>query len=115
MRILLDTNVIISALLFGGKPRAILQSVVRKQHIAVTSPVLLAELADVLRKKFAYSKKAVAAVDYQIRKLCEIVLPKGKIDVLTDAPDNRVLEAAREGECEIIVTGDTDLLALGTY
>ena len=115
MRILLDTNVIISALLFGGKPRTILQSVIRKQYSAVTSPVLLSELADVLRKKFLYSNGGVAAVDQQIRKQCDIVLPKETIDILADMPDNRVLEAAVEGECDVIVTGDADLLALKKY
>lgn len=115
MRILLDTNVIISALLFGGKPRTILQSVIKKKHIAVTSAILLSELSDVLRKKFAYSKQAVAAVDKQMRKQCALVLPRETIDVLDDMPDNRVLEAAVEGECGRIITGDTDLLRLGRY
>lgn len=115
MRILLDTNVFISALLFGGKPRVILQSVIKKQHKAVTSPVLLSELADVLRKKFGYRQLAVVAVDVQMRKQCDVVLPKETIDVLSDTPDNRVLEAAVEGTCEVIVTGDTDLLSLRRY
>lgn len=115
MRVLLDTNVIISALLFGGKPRSILQSVITKQHVAITSPMLLSELADVFRKKFGYETQAVVAVDQQLRKQCVIVLPKEAIDVLSDMPDNRVLEAAVEGACEVIITGDTDLLTLKKY
>ena len=115
MRILLDTNVIISALLFGGKPRTMLQSVIKKQHVAVTSPVLLSELSDVLRKKFGFTKEKIAAVDQQLRKQCQVVFPTETIDVLSDMPDNRVLEAAVEGECEMIVTGDTDLLVLKKY
>lgn len=115
MRILLDTNVYISALLFGGNPRAIVQSVIKKEHTAITSPVLLSELADVLRKKFGYSHQAVIAVDRQIRKQCTVVLPKETIDVLSDVPDNRVLEAANEGNCAVIITGDSDLLLLKQY
>ena len=115
MRILLDTNVIISALLFGGKPRIIVSSVIRKEHIAITSTILLSELADVLRKKFGYSQSAANAVDVQIRKQCIIVSPNEMIDVVADMPDNRVLEAAVEGKCECIITGDTDLLSLRNY
>jgi putative PIN family toxin of toxin-antitoxin system len=89
MRILLDTNVVISALLFGGKPRTILLNIIKKQYIGVTSPVLLSELADVLRKKFSFSKEAVVGVDTQMRKQCIIVSPKETIDVVADVPDNR--------------------------
>lgn len=115
MRILLDTNVIISALFFGGKPRTILQSVVKKEHVAVTTPVLLSELTDVLRKKFGYSKEAATAVDRRIRKQSEIVFPREMIDVFTDTPDNRVLEGAAEGKCDVIITGDVGLLTLKKY
>lgn len=115
MRVLLDTNVIISALFFGGNPRTILQSVVRKKHVAVTSPVLLSALTDVLRKKFGYSPDAAAAVDHRLRKQSEIVFPREMIDVLTDTPDNRVLEAAVEGTCDVIITGDAGLLTLKKY
>lgn len=115
MRILLDTNVIISALLFGGKPRMILLSVIRKQHIAITSTILLSELSDVLRKKFEYSKSAAIAVNTQMKKQCVIVSPAETIDVVADMPDNRVLEAATEGKCEYIITGDMDLLSLNSY
>ena len=115
MRILLDTNILISALLFGGKPRRILQSIINKQYVAVTSPILLSELADVLRKKFDYSKQAVEAVDMQIRKQFDLVVPRKTINILADIPDNRVLEAAVEGECEVIITGDAELLALKSY
>ncbi len=115
MRILLDTNVIISSLFFGGKPREIVKSVVMKRHIAVTSHMLLSELSDVLRKKFGYSKQAVTAVDRQMHDQCEIVLPHETIDVVIDVPDNRVLEAAVEGRCEVIITGDNDLLTLKRY
>jgi putative PIN family toxin of toxin-antitoxin system len=115
MRILLDTNVIISALLFGGKPRTILLSVIRRRHTAITSAILLSELADVLRKKFGYSQNAVTAVDSQIRKQCMVVSPSETIDVVSDMPDNRVLEAATEGKCDYLITGDTDLLTLWKY
>ncbi len=115
MRIVLDTNVIISAVLFGGNPRIILESIQKKEFTAVTSPVLLSELADVLRKKFSFSIEAVAALDIQLRKQCIVVSPQQTITILSDTPDNRVLEASVEGKCTAIITGDKELLALKIY
>ncbi|MBI2040465.1 putative toxin-antitoxin system toxin component, PIN family [Candidatus Microgenomates bacterium] len=41
--------------------------------------------------------------------------PHETLHILRDEDDNRVLEAAREGNCDFIVTGDQDLLDLGKY
>jgi putative PIN family toxin of toxin-antitoxin system len=51
----------------------------------------------------------------QVRRLCVIVSPDETIDVVADISDNRVLEAAVEGKCEVIITGDTDLLTIKRY
>ncbi|OGG29487.1 putative toxin-antitoxin system toxin component, PIN family [Candidatus Gottesmanbacteria bacterium RIFCSPLOWO2_01_FULL_46_21] len=115
IRILLDTNVIISAVLFGGNPRIILEAIRKKEFTAVTSTVLLSELADVLRKKFSFSQESMTALDMQLQKLCVLVSPPKSITILADIPDNRVLEAAVEGECTVIITGDKELLALKIY
>ena len=115
LRILLDTNVIISAMFFGGIPRQIHLSIVHKVHTGITSSILLSELTDVLRKKFHYSQEAALAVDKQIRKQYELVSPRVSVHVLSDEPDNRVLEAAITGHCDGIITGDKELLALKKF
>jgi len=108
--ILLDTNVIISALLFGGIPRQILELVIDKRVELVTSPVLLSELSDILRKKFRFSSAMVRKVDSEMRNICRIVEPDIQVRKVRDPADNRVLEAALFGGCMYIVTGDKDLL-----
>lgn len=113
-RVVLDTNIIISALLFGGKPRTILKLVVTKRIIAATSPPLLAELLDVLAKKFSFPEKALKLVEQKIKKNFKIVHPAKAINVL-DSPDDRVLEAAFEGNCDYIITGDKELLELNPF
>jgi len=113
-RIVLDTNIIISALLFGGKPREILKLVISKRLIAITSPPLLAELLDVLAKKFSFPKKALKLVEAKLKKSFKIVYPIKIINVL-HSPDDRVLEATVEGNCDYIITGEKELLELAIF
>lgn len=113
--VVLDTNVIISALLFGGKPRDILRMVIGKNVLAVTSPVLISELLDVLSKKFSYPEAKLRLIERRVTKTFVIVYPTKHIDILTDQADNRVLEAAAAGKCVSIITGDRALLNLGIY
>jgi putative PIN family toxin of toxin-antitoxin system len=113
--ILLDTNVIISAILFGGIPRQVLELAIDKRVQPVTSPLLLSELSDILRKKFKFSTLMVKRIDTQIRKIHRIVEPDNEVRRARDSADNRVLEAASFGMCDYIVTGDKDLLDIQTW
>lgn len=114
-RVVLDTNVVISGVLFGGPPRAVLQRTVLGSATAVTSPSLLAELTDVLVKKFRYDPRQATLVAKKYARSAVLVHPRKTVTVLQDDPDNRVLEAAIEGACRQIVTGDQVLLKLKTY
>lgn len=113
--VVLDTNVLISGVAFGGKPREILELIRNKEILGTTSPILLAELEEVLFKKFKYPKSRVLQVDKKMRKILRVIHPVKSIKAVRDDDDNRVLEAAAEGECEFIVTGDEDLLDLKNY
>lgn len=114
-KVILDTNILISAVGFGGKPREILNLVLKKQIKAFTSPTLLAELEDVIHKKFPILSEDFNRLRRQIKKNFKIVRPKETIEVLKDTDDNRVLEAAIEGNCDYIITGDSELLGLNVY
>jgi len=115
IRIVLDTNVLISGIVFGGKPGEILEMVRNKRFLSITSPVLLAELGDVLSKKILYPKSKVLQVEKKIKKTLRVVRPIKSINAVADDDDNRVLEAAIEGKCDYVVTGDKDLLDLKNY
>lgn len=112
--VLLDTNIIVSALLFGGKPRTVFHLVLRKEIDAVISRQLIAELLGVLAEKFHFPQKILVLLERKILKRFRIVLPLTRIDLLKN-PDDRVLEAALEGRCAYIVTGDKELLALQSF
>lgn len=114
-RVVLDTNVLISSLLFGGIPRQIFERCLNREFIGVTSNILLSELTDVLIKKFDFDTGVTAKIRQKLLKKFLLVFPKVHINVLKDQPDNRVLEAAVAGKCENIITGDKELLALKQY
>jgi|SRR3989344_2148486 len=112
---ILDTNILISALVFGGKPEQIYNLVLEKQVLAVTSIVLIAELLEILTKKFHFEQNKIKQLENIIRKHFLIVQPKNTLNIVRDEDDNRVLEAAIEGKCQYIITGDKDLLDLESY
>ena len=114
-KIVLDTNLIISALIFAGKPQQVYNLVLEKQIIGITSPILLAELTEVLTKKFNFELIRVEQLEKIIKKHFKMVIPKQTVKILQDIDDNRVLEAAAEDKCNYIVTGDKDLLTLKTF
>lgn len=114
-RVVLDTNVIVSALVFGGLPELILRLVKDRKIVGVISPILLAENLSVLANKFGASENQLRMVEKLFKRKLVWVYPNIKIKVLADEPDNRVLEAAVVGRCNTIVTGDKELLALSEY
>lgn len=115
LKVVLDTNILVSALIFGGKPEQVYNLVLEKQITAVISMVLFSELLETLIKKFNFVPKRIEQLERVIKKHFKIVYPKATINAIKDDDDNRVLEAALESRCGYIVTGDSDLLDLKTF
>ncbi len=112
MRVVFDTNVLISALVFGGLPRALLIRVFRGEITLVTSSVLLNEVEEVLVVRFAHDASLARTVRAEIELLAEVVEAPGLARVARDRDDDAVLAAAIAAEASAIVTGDRDLLVL---
>lgn len=115
MRVVLDTNIFYSAILFRGNPRLILDGAIEEKFEIVSSPVLMAELFDALSRKSLLSLNDLQLIEKEIGEVVEIVRPRQNIEAVRDPDDNRVLEAAVEGKCDYIVTGDKDLLVLKKF
>lgn len=114
-KLLIDTNILISALVYGGKPEQVLRLILEKKAMGVTSLVLLAEFLGILAQKFHFQPKKIQQAERLVKKNFHFVYPKETLDVVGDEDDNRVLEAAVEGDCSFIVTGDRQLLILGEF
>ena len=117
LHVVLDTNVLISALLFGGAPRAILEMIIAGSVGCSLSSAILDEFRDVLqRPKFGFSSQQALAIVEELCSLCEIVSPSLKVSVVkADPDDDRVIECALEAKAGIIVSGDAHLLELKTH
>ncbi|MBF8298199.1 MAG: PilT protein domain protein [candidate division NC10 bacterium] len=118
MRIVLDTNVLISALAFpGSKPDQILYRIRRGETELFISPFILSELDRVLREKFRFTKKEADVRVNAIRAIAHVITPTERIAVVTaNDDDNRILECGAAAQAEFLVTGDKEhLLPLGSY
>ena len=115
IRIVLDTNVLVSAVTHIGIPRDILFLALEKKIQTVTSPILIVELLEVLVKKFKIVAEDLQRIEKEIRQKFIIVYPRETITIQIDDADNRVLEAAVQGDCQLIIAGDRELLKLARY
>ena len=115
VRAVLDSNILISAIVFGGNPKRIIELIQENDVIAITSRILISELFDVLVKKFHFTSEKLYLAEELIRENFLIVSPSETLNIVRDKDDNRVLEAAVEGKCQYIITGDKDLLDLKSY
>jgi putative PIN family toxin of toxin-antitoxin system len=118
VRVVIDTNVLISAIFWSGKPKQLLNQVRRGKIIFLTAEVLLVELKEVLTRRdkpFKLSEEEAHRILTQLRNLGEIIEPHSLVTTCRDDADNRVLECAVDGRAEWIVTGDSDLLDLEVF
>jgi len=116
MRIVFDTNIYISALMFpGGRAEAALLKVIEGEAELIVSVPVIHEVLDVLARKFDRDAEELARVAVYLAELGRVVKPKRKLAVLRDEPDNRIIECAVTGRANLIVTGNHAMLALGEH
>jgi putative PIN family toxin of toxin-antitoxin system len=117
LKVVLDTNVLISAILFGGKPRQILEKAIRGEIRLCLSEPILEELKGVLqRSKFDYAPEMIQFILTELTAIAHFVNPSEIINVVLEDPeDNRILECAVEAKANYVISGDFRLLKLSKY
>lgn len=116
LTVVLDTNVLVSAAGFGGPPLdAVFRAFDRDVQLLASEETLeeLARVMDYEHLPFTDAEKAQYLTI--LRHGAEIVDPDHDLDVVRDADDNKFLEVALEGEADYVVSGDSDLLDLGSH
>ncbi|MDI6892808.1 MAG: putative toxin-antitoxin system toxin component, PIN family [Actinomycetota bacterium] len=114
-RVVFDTNILLSAFIFGGNPEKLFQLARSKKIQLLTSSSILTEFATCLKDKFLWADEDIAEAIKTIGYSSELIKPTQKLRVLHDDPDNRVLECAVEGKAHFIVSGDKHLLTLKEF
>jgi uncharacterized protein len=115
--VVLDTNVLISAILFGGKPREILSQIISGQIDCTLSLDILDELRDVLqRPKFGFTTEQCIQIIEELHRTCNIIATTTKLRVeISDLDDKMILECAVQAKAGYIVSGDPDLTELHPF
>ncbi|HEX6747587.1 MAG TPA: putative toxin-antitoxin system toxin component, PIN family [Longimicrobium sp.] len=115
MRILLDTNVLISAFISRGLCSRLLEHCA-ENHTLVTSEPIVEELREKMLRKFRMSPPAVERAIGTLFDGMEVIAPAPlETSVSRDPDDDVILASALAGACEIIISGDADLLDLTVY
>ena len=116
-RIVLDTNVLISAILFGGKPGLILKDVIAGHVDCILSSEILDELKTVLqRPKFGFTPSECLNIVEELHRACEIIKPSSELSVqITDPDDRIILACAIDADADYIISGDADLKRLHSF
>jgi len=116
VRVVVDTNVLVSALVGHGKPRRLVLKLLGK-HTVILSREMLAELADVLaRDRFMIKDSQLERYLSGLVRKSEIVTISTRFKMISEDPDDdTVLNTAYSGKANYIVTGDRHLLALREF
>ena len=107
IKVVADTNVFISAILFGGMPEEIRRLAREGKIELLVSEIMIAEITGILKRKFNWSDWQISEAVKDITTYTTLITPTLTLSVIKeDEPDNRVLECASEGRAQFIVSGD---------
>ena len=116
MKVVFDTNIFVSAIaLPGGRAEAAVFAATEGNVELVISRPIIHETLEVLARKFGRDQEELARGALFLAELGRLVTPRSRVKILSDEPDNRILECALTGHAEVIVTGDQAMLRLGEF
>jgi putative PIN family toxin of toxin-antitoxin system len=116
MRIVIDTNVIASAVFFGGRPYQLLRYIMENYVEVVASKEIVDEYEEIiLRLQQKYPAITTKIPFHDILAKLEIIRVSSDIHVSRDPDDDKFISCAVDGKCLYIVSGDSDLLSIGKY
>ena len=107
IKVILDTNIIVSSIVFGGKPRDIFSLVQEGKIEAYISSFILYEVKEVLTKKFDFNDEKLKEVRQLMKDNFIVISPRISLQTIkVHLLDNKVLEAAVEAKADYLITGD---------
>lgn len=106
-KVVLDTNVIISAIVYKGKPEIIFNLISSGNINGYISRFIITETCEILRVKFAHTESEIADVEETLKQLFILVEPDFSINIVRDCPpDNKILACAVAAKVDYLISGD---------
>ena len=116
MRVVLDTNILISALFWRGNPYNVVLNALKKKYVLYLSQEILNELEEKLRIKFRFPEDKIRNHIGILRENGKVTEPDVKLDIIREDPDdNKFLECAVSCNADFIVSGDKHILKLKEF
>lgn len=117
MKIVADTNILVSALGRSGAPHELIAQAFSNKITLVTSPEAIEEFKEVIsRPKFGFTRKEVDDFVDALLQVSEVIIPKVKVNAITrDPSDNKFLEIAISAKANLVVSSDAHLVSLKKY
>ena len=116
MRIVIDTNVLVSGVFFGGFPRKILSSVVSQKITACATAEIINEYEEIVQEMIERKQGHInRAILTPLINAMEIIEPITHVEICRDPDDNKFLGCAKDSQALYIVSGDRDLLVVEEY
>lgn len=114
LKVVIDTNVFISGVVFGGNPGQILKLFEGDKIQVVVSPPTELEIL-VKMTKFSLSREVISNLKSLLEQKAIKVVPVKKVTICRDPKDNKFLEACWEVQANALITGDKDLLTMKKF
>lgn len=105
LKVVIDTNVFLSAFLFGGKPGKVLLLARREKIEVVISEVIIEEISRILKVKFSIDDWRIARIIEEINDVSRVVVPVEQCNGVV-GKDRHILECAAAAKADYIVSGD---------
>ena len=116
MKIVVDTNVVISGTFFGGYPGRVVEAVIENRIKACASEIITEEYEEIVQEMIDRKQGHLQRnlLDLFMASL-EMIEPKTEVQASRDPDDDKFIECAIDAKAMYIVSGDQDLLDIGTY
>ena len=116
MRIVIDTNVVISGTFFGGKPGRVIEAVDRKEVTAFATPAIIQEYKEIVEEMIAAKQGTLRTILWQkFFADLELIEETTTVSASRDPDDDKFISCAIDAEALFVVSGDDDLLSVGAY
>ena len=116
MRIVIDTNVLVSGVFFGGFPRKILSAVVSRKITACATAEIINEYEEIVQEMIDRKQGHIdSAILSPLIQVLEVIEPITHVEICRDPDDDKFLGCAKDSHALYIVSGDKDLLVIEEY